>query len=150
MKICNTIMTMKNNILALLLALFVFGIGDMWGTETTYPFATSIPSGWSASTAQSGFETSGSERGAQWTASSTLTLSSQTYVTGVVITCSSNNSSNYLEVRVGGTLLGSNEKIANGTTNAEFTFEGNILSGNLTVDITRGGNSLWIKSIKAQ
>lgn len=129
----------------LLCAMMIISVAAS-AAEVVYDFSTSLPKGWTATTAPLGYETSGSERGTQFNASSTLTLSGVSNVTKVVITCSANAAdANTLAVSVGGTTWGT-ETLAK-ENNVEKTFTGSSASGNLVIDITRTQKSVYIKKI---
>lgn len=128
-----------------LFAVFAMSLSAM-ASEVTYDFSTAIPTGWTASAKPNGFETSGSNRGTQFTTNATLTLSGVKNVTKVVVTCSCNiESGNSLGVSVGGSVWGTeNLKKEN---DVEKTFTGAAASGNLVLSITRTSKSVYIKKV---
>lgn len=113
--------------------------------EYTYDFSNSIPTGWTSKVSPNGFETTGYQRGCQFLASTTLTLSGVKNVTKVVITCSANTDKNGLAVSVAGTQWGS-ETLPK-ENNMTKTFSGAAASGNLVIDITRVEKSVYISKI---
>lgn len=139
---------MKQPLLKLraLVTLLIILIGtNAVAKDFTYDFTSSIPSGWTASTAPFGFEST--SRGCQFTASSVLTLAGAKNVTKVVVTCSSNVAGkNSIALSVGGTAMGESISMSK-ETNVEKTFTGATLSGNIALSITRTEKSVYIKQI---
>lgn len=125
--------------------LMAFGT-DAMAKDFTYDFMSSIPNGWTASTAPLAFETANLSRGSQFTSSSTLTLKGAKNVTKIVVTCSSNVADkNSIALKVGGKAFGETVTIAK-ETNVEKTFIGSA-SGVITLDITRVDKSVYISKI---
>lgn len=125
--------------------LMAFGT-DAMAKDFTYDFMSSIPNGWTASTAPLAFETANLSRGSQFTSSSTLTLKGAKNVTKIVVTCSSNVADkNSIALKVGGKAFGETVTIAK-ETNVEKTFIGSA-SGDITLDITRVDKSVYISKI---
>lgn len=119
---------------------------DAMAKDFTYDFMSSIPNGWTASTAPLAFETANLSRGSQFTSSSTLTLKGAKNVTKIVVTCSSNVADkNSIALKVGGKAFGETVTIAK-ETNVEKTFTGSA-SGDITLDITRVDKSVYISKI---
>lgn len=119
---------------------------DAMAKDFTYDFMSSIPNGWTASTAPLAFETANLSRGSQFTSSSTLTLKGAKNVTKIVVTCSSNVADkNSIALKVGGKAFGETVTIAK-ETNVEKTFIGSA-SGDITLDITRVDKSVYISKI---
>lgn len=115
--------------------------------EVTYDFSTSIPSGWSCSVEPNGFEKTGSERGAQFTKSSVLTLSGSKGISKVVVTCSANiDKKNTIAVSVNGTQFGTTAVLAK-EANVEKTFSGAATDGDLVLTLTRSEKSIYIKKV---
>lgn len=115
--------------------------------EVTYDFSSSIPSGWSCSVEPNGFEKTGSERGAQFTKSSVLTLSGSKGISKVVVTCSANiDKKNTIAVSVNGTQFGTTAVLAK-EANVEKTFTGTATDGDLVLTLTRGDKSIYIKKV---
>ena len=115
--------------------------------EVTYDFSTSIPSGWSCSVEPNGFEKTGSERGAQFSKSSVLTLSGSKGISKVVVTCSANiDKKNTIAVSVNGTQFGTTAVLAK-EANVEKTFTGTATDGDLVLTLTRGDKSIYIKKV---
>lgn len=119
---------------------------DAMAKDFTYDFMSSIPNGWTASTAPLAFETANSSRGSQFTSSSTLTLKGAKNVTKIVVTCSSNIADkNSIALKVGGKAFGEAVTLAK-ETNVVKTFTGSA-SGDITLDITRVDKSVYISKI---
>ncbi len=119
---------------------------DAMAKDFTYDFMSSIPNGWTASTAPLAFETANLSRGSQFTSSSTLTFKGAKNVTKIVVTCSSNVADkNSIALKVGGKAFGETVTIAK-ETNVEKTFNGSA-SGDITLDITRVDKSVYISKI---
>lgn len=128
-----------------IVALMAMGTTAM-AKDFTYDFLTTLPKGWSASTAPAGYETTNLNRGCQFTSSTTLTLKGAKNVSKVVLTCSSNVAGkNTIALSVGGKAFG--ETVTMGKeTNEEKTFSGSA-SGDITIDITRVDKSVYISKI---
>lgn len=117
-----------------------------YAAEITYSFATSIPSGWTASVTPNSFETTDPARGAQFTKNATLTLTGLTDVTSVKITYSCNTAGkNTLGVAVGTSNWGT--ETLQKVTDVEKNFSGTAASGDLVISITRTEKSVYIKQV---
>lgn len=113
---------------------------------------------WTASTAPSGFEGTGTARGLQWTgatvnATGGLTLTCSSYaeltITQIAVVWSRNNNAGAtVSAKVGGVSFGSADTNTATTTNRTATFTGSA-SGTITINATSTAskNSFYIKSI---
>lgn len=113
---------------------------------------------WTASSAPSNCETTGSKRGAQWggsvvNASGGLTLTCKTYngatITKIEVVWSRNNAKGAsVSAKVNGVAFGSTDTNTASTTNRTATFTGSS-SGTITINATStgSGNSFYIQSI---
>jgi len=133
---------MKKTILLLLAAM-----ACTWAlAETSFDFSSSLPSGWSATVAQRGFE----ERGAQFSSSTELSSPEVMDVKKVTIECSCNSDNDNefsLAVSVGETSFG--VKQLPKANNQQLEFEvAEATSGVLKIVITKGSKkSVWIKTV---
>lgn len=129
-----------------ILALVAFG-SSAQAKEFTYDFGSSIPNGWTASTAPLTFETADPSRGSQFTSSSVLTLKEAKNVTKVVITCSTNvGDKNSISLTINGKAFGSAVTLSK-ENNKEKTFSGSAATGDIAVNIKRSEKSVYIKKI---
>lgn len=133
--------------LRLMAVIILMAMGtDAMANEFTYDFMSTVPKGWTASTAPLAFETANLSRGSQFTSSSTLTLKDAKNVTKIVVTCSSNIADkNSIALKVGGKAFGEAVTLAK-ETNVVKTFTGSA-SGDITLDITRVDKSVYISKI---
>lgn len=131
--------------LCLLMLSLVFSIGAQ-AEDIVYDFSSAIPSGWTSSVTPNGFETSGYARGAQFTASGTLTLKGLKDVSKIVILCSCNiDTGNSIAVSVNGKDWGTEALVKE--TDVEKTFTGAVATGDVVLSLTRGSKSIWIKTV---
>ncbi len=106
--------------------------------STTHSFKSSIPSGWTLSFDQSGFDDT---RGAQFLnksfTSMTLTYASTDSFSGVDITSATNGTANKtkIKVHIGNEQLGVEQTLTQ-ATNKEYSFSGSTLSGNIVITIS--------------
>lgn len=134
---------MKQTLLSLLFLLGV-SIGLAQAEEISYDFSSSIPNAWTSSVVPNSFE----GRGAQFTASGTLTLKGLQDISKVVILCSCNNSTeggNSIEVSVAGKSWGT-EGLKK-ETDVQKTFTGTSASGDVVLSLTRSSKSIYIKTV---
>ena len=132
---------MKKILLSLLAlaASFSFALAS-----TTYDFSASLPSGWTSNPAPNGFENPG--RGAQFAATTTLTLPNVTDVAKVTIEGASNINNYTIEVLVGTTSFGT-QTIPQGNDQT-WEFNGTTSSGDLKIIITKATKkSVYIKTV---
>lgn len=136
---------MKKTVFLFMLAMsLVIGIAN--ANEIKFDFSFSVAKGWSVSPDPTGFETSGSERGMQFSkAAVTLIYKGVSKVTEVVVVASSNSADQVVEVTVGGQSWGT-QSLAK-EANAEKSFSGAAIDGDIVVTITKGAKSSWVKSI---
>ena len=133
--------------LRLMAVIILMAMGtDAMAKEFSYDFMSTVPKGWTASTAPLAFETANLSRGSQFTSSSTLTLKDAKNVTKIVVTCSSNIADkNSIALKVGSKAFGEAVTLAK-ETNVVKTFTGSA-SGDITLDITRVDKSVYISKI---
>ena len=132
---------MKKILLSLLAlaASFSFALAS-----TTYDFSASLPSGWTSNPAPYDFENPG--RGAQFAATTTLTLPNVTDVAKVTIEGASNTNNYTIEVLVGTTSFGT-QTIPQGNDQT-WEFNGTTSSGDLKIIITKATKkSVYIKTV---
>lgn len=111
---------------------------------TTYDFSASLPSGWTSNPAPRDFENPG--RGAQFAATTTLTLPNVEDVAKVTIEGASNINNYTVEVLVGTTSFGT-KTIPQGTDQT-WEFNGTTSSGDLKIIITQATKkSVYIKTV---
>lgn len=114
--------------------------------EFSYDFTSKVASGWTATPAPTGYETTGSIRGMQFNkVDATLTLKGAKQVSKVVVTVSSNSADQTLEVIVGGKSWGK-EALAK-EANADKAFTGTAADGDIVITISKGAKSAWVKKI---
>ncbi len=101
----------------------------------------------------SGFDSGTSARGVQWSkkaASVSISGLNNTYLVksiSVVASANDNNSSLTMFVTVGGVAFGSSKSIPKSTTNQSYAFSGSATGGAISIAITAGSKSSWIKSV---
>ena len=98
----------------------------------------------------------GDARGPQWGTSGTpageFTLTASTSISNitkvVVACCTASKGSATVEVKVGGTALGTKKTISpNAASTDDYTFEGSTLSGIVTVDVNASNKAFFLKSV---
>ena len=131
----------------LLLSLFALIAGaSILHAETSFDFSVSLPRGWEATVPPRGFESGADGRGAQFDASSVLTLPGVANVSRVTIDGSTNTDDYTLEVRVGSTSFGT--KTLSKGNEQTWEYSAVAASGDLQLVITKAKKkSVWIKTV---
>lgn len=134
---------MKHFILSLLALVAGASISQ---AETSFDFSISVPRGWEATVPPRGFESGADGRGAQFDASSVLTLPGVENVSRVTIDGSTNTDDYTLEVRVGDISFGT--KTLSKGNEQTWEYSATPASGDLQLIITKAKKkSVWIKTV---